>query len=60
MVAKLPGQKSPVGHKPTFAMRSKIPSRSAHEWQVSGDESELRFGLTRPVADGQLAQEATM
>ena len=37
-----------VGHKPSFAMRSKIPSRSAHEWQVSGDESELHVGSTQP------------
>jgi transcription elongation GreA/GreB family factor len=39
-----------VGHKPSLAMSSKIPSRSAREWQVPGDESEFHFGSTRPRA----------
>jgi hypothetical protein len=37
-----------VGHKPTFPAHSEFPPRSAHEWQVSGDESEPQFGWTRP------------
>jgi hypothetical protein len=39
-----------VGHKPSFPAHSEFLPRSAHEWQVCGDESEPQFGWTRPQA----------
>lgn len=38
------------GHKPPFTARSKILSRSACEWQVSGAGSEPHSGSIRPQA----------
>jgi len=34
----------------SFAVNSGILSRGTREWQVSGDESELHFGSSRPSA----------
>jgi hypothetical protein len=48
MAAKLPGQKSPVGHLLSFKAYSKISPGRAGERQVYGDEPAQLVGLTRP------------